>query len=367
MCTCSVRGLQHPSEKFKARYFSKKREEIVQRNSAEDIITKLESGSMEAAPALAERFGNLSPESSDYSGFGDSRPGSTDANWRKSILEDTIEESSETPAASKMSDSLRKDSYIDGDTLQIPPLPKDKKESDDTSFGFGSDIDGAGDESVSAEPITKPTARVNFAEDTAPPPSPGIVSMGTTGDDSEDGVLVPMLRKSQRKSKKRRASINRGSIKPESDKPRARRQSRFFKTKAPEESAPPAKGPTRRGSIIQRVFGARKVTDSDVDSDADSDGDNLDGFDMDEDTANFFKALGGNREQREKEAEVRRLDLKREYSEQKAKEDREREEELRRIAEQAKIEQAEADRKQSHGLDEARGRLEDLTFDFTFG
>lgn len=300
------------------------------RNSAEDLIQQLQKGELpvEIQPATMtpeEPSRLVSRQSSNYSGFGDSRAGSTT-----------------------------------GDRSQ-------EDEHSDADYGFGSEVDDP--EKVGSSPTKLNRPRVTFDDGSvSDPPS----SRGTSPQSSLPTVVNPTLETvssqhvAMRRTPSRKGSRRRSVASKDTDvKPvpaRQRRQSRFFKSRSPESDPTTPQRNQRRKSMAQRVFGKKPTVESDNDSDSD-----IDHIEMDEDTQKFFEALSGNREQREREAEERRKQLALEYAEKKAAEDRARAEELRQFEEKARQEREEAEAKEREGLDEARNRLENLEFSFTFG
>ncbi|EGD77790.1 STE/STE20 protein kinase [Salpingoeca rosetta] len=140
------------------------------------------------------------------------------------------------------------------------------------------------------------------------------------------------------------------------------------------------KSPARRPSLLRRLStrknskrrnSATKRNSMDglsEEKDSDEESEPFDALldEMDDDTKAFFQQLEANRAEREREAEQRRLQLAAEAALQRQKEQEELNQELDAIRRRTEAEIAREEKERDKVVEETQGRLQEMTFDFTF-
>eukprot|EP00036_Acanthoecidae_sp_10tr_P023927 CAMPEP_0206317818 /NCGR_PEP_ID=MMETSP0106_2-20121207/16837_1 /ASSEMBLY_ACC=CAM_ASM_000206 /TAXON_ID=81532 /ORGANISM="Acanthoeca-like sp., Strain 10tr" /LENGTH=2291 /DNA_ID=CAMNT_0053749433 /DNA_START=151 /DNA_END=7026 /DNA_ORIENTATION=+ len=366
---------QHPSEKYKARHFSKRVQRISKRNNAEDFIARLESDGIDLPPASPAPAGAPAPapapsgsavavdvervESpfSEYSGFGDSRPSSV--TWADEIEAPGID-------AAVPSTAVRPEPTKDA----IPELVVSDGDGE-SDYGFGTDVDDAPGDADKNTVVGLPTTGSEASS--PPPPSSTATSPSPAGsprmvmgagfdlppqphEAADEALALPVVARPRRGSGRRRSTTSKadGSKKPE------RRRSRFFKSRSDHDDegggvqkrTPAVARERRRSKAFSRIRLQKSTAPDPDDSDAATD----ESAEVDEDTARFLEALGGNREQRAREEEERRQELARQFADKQAQKDRALNEELRRIEEKKAKEEAKLAASKQKGLDQAAKR-----------
>eukprot|EP00038_Savillea_parva_P003466 m.126011 g.126011 ORF g.126011 m.126011 type:complete len:2186 (+) comp11181_c0_seq1:341-6898(+) len=345
---------QHPSEKFKSRHFSKKEQRLSQRNTAENAIRTLERDGMDIEPTLAKVFSTTSATPTNTPQNGTPQKAAAPTNEPQT---DTPQKAA-APTNKPQTGTPQKATVRASGSPPSSPLQRSssskivrgRKGSTSRSSRSGS--------SGGSAPSSPPTSPKIVVHPTPASPTP----VSTPVSRRRQSSTRKSRRKSQKNKKEAAAPATPGT-------PRSRRQSWFSKTKEADAPGTPSPATRRRGSMLNRAFGRRRHSSESMSisaTESDDEG-SVGSIVIDEETAKFLEALSGNREQREREAAERQVQLRKEYAEREAEKERLRLEELQRIEDQAKKEREEQAAREQEGLDDARNRLEELTFDFTFG
>lgn len=391
-----ARAANLPTTRVQTRYFAKKEKDINKRNSAYDFAVRIEKDDTD----ISQLLGGTKSTSDDRHDIDPAR------------LSDPADGTATVTPAPVDDDDLDNDNVFGfGEDAPTPEFNGFSSASPRSSveYGFSPETSEVGDTPHAASPQqqqqapSEPLDSASAADDVVVLSSPETTDAGAKNymDREKDSEASKPSEKGfrRRRSSRRmsRSGSGRSNKSTTSDTSPAKNADPDVRKDVPVSPPSPSKAPmSRRKSVVkggiarrksrQSVFrrmsnavipGRRKslastpevINTTGIDDDDEEDAAEIDPDDIvtDTDTMAFLEALEKSREGREKEQQERQQRLREEFAAKKAEEERKKQLEIEEIQRQQQAEREAQEQEKDKHVAASMARLEELTFDFTFG